>query len=134
MSENFCMVCNSQTNHCPPSPFRPYSGWRCKECCVAHRIPYEDLVEILDSDYSGQEANCYEESLQLFRLWWSQNGLYKDDGIEYAEKYFIPTLKFFNKTTQEAWKDVEIRRQVESEKTIVPGFTRLDSHGIINND
>lgn len=103
---NHCMVCDCLTDNCPPSPFMPYSGWRCQECVRAHRIPYEDLLMILDR----KGATCYEEALEDFRVWWrGSDGQGPDNGVEYAEKYWFPTLKFFNKTSQEAWEEANTR-------------------------
>ena len=98
-----CMVCGQMTTECPPSPFLPYSGWRCQECQKAHRIPYEDLLGIL---YGAGTANSYEERLEEFRQWWrGSDGTGPDDGIKYAEKYWLPTMEFFGKTTEQAFHD-----------------------------
>lgn len=100
-----CMVCDCLTNNCPPSPFYPYSGWRCKKCVSNHLIPYEDLLHLLVGSIKG-ESISYEDSIEQFREWWKgSDGNGPDTGREYAEKYILPTLKFFGKTKEEAWKD-----------------------------
>jgi hypothetical protein len=102
-----CLVCKKLTDKCPPSPFLPYSGWRCEECQKAHRIPYNDLLGILWSD---GKANNYNEALQIFRKWWKgSDGNGPDNGVEYAEKYWLPTMEFFHKTKEEAFQDARDR-------------------------
>ena len=99
---NPCLVCGETTEECPPSPFLPYSGWRCKGCQKAHRIPYDDLLGQL------RESSSYEEALERFRVWWrGSDGTYPDDGVAYAEKYWLPTLRFFDKTKEQAWQDAQ---------------------------
>ncbi len=92
-----CMVCGTITDECPPSPFSPYSGWRCKECQKAHRIPYDELLMML---HGNGTAKNYEERHAQWVEWWG-----KDDG--YAEKYWYPTLKYFGKTKEEAWTEAQ---------------------------
>lgn len=91
---NECMVCQKPTNNCPPSPFLPYSGWRCLECVKEHRIPLEDLMGIL---YRGGTSKSYQEAKQQWIEWWGS-----DDG--YAEKYWIPTANFYNLTLEQIWQ------------------------------
>lgn len=78
-----CLVCKKGTDKCPPSPFLPYSGWRCKECVAAKRVPYQDLLV------------CY-----LSRDKYNAMG----PGL-YFDKYMIPTLEFFGKTLEELDKE-----------------------------
>jgi len=94
---NSCMVCGTMTNECVPSPFLPYSGWRCTDCQKEHRIPYKDLLSIL---YGPGTAQNYDERHAQWVEWWG-----KDDG--YAEKYWLPTLEFFGKSKAEAWEEAQ---------------------------
>lgn len=110
--KNHCIVCNSLTDICCPSPFLPYSGWRCGDCIKAHRIPYKDLLDILNRE----ETNSYEEALESFRQWWKgSDGLGPDNGVEYAEKYLLSTLEFFNKSKDEAWEEANGKKSKASE-------------------
>ena len=90
-----CMVCEELTTECVPSPFFPYSGWRCKTCQKKHRIPYRDILMVL---HGHGMAKNYEERHNEWVEWWGSN-----DG--YLEKYLHPTLEFFGKTTEEAWEE-----------------------------
>ena len=69
----------------------------------------------------------YEDALEGFENSWKSGRWFDEDGVEkeipdnegmkYAEKYWIPTMEFFNKTKEEAWKDsVEyVKKQEENE-------------------
>ena len=85
-----CMVCEELTSECVPSPFFPYSGFRCKNCQEKHRIPHEDLLAILIGEGT---AKNYNERHKQWVEWWG-----KDDG--YLEKYINPTLDFFHITKE----------------------------------
>lgn len=106
MSENgkySCLVCGCPTNICRASPLRPYSCGKCIDCIKARRIPYKELLLILRQDGS----KCYKDSVELFGQWWASGTppSPKESGIEYFNKYAVPTLEFFGKTPEEAWSD-----------------------------
>ena len=85
-----CMVCGKETTKCPPSPFLPYSGWRCDECQKAKRIPYQDLV------------GCYPS-----------RQVYNDMGPGlYFDRYMIPTLEYFGKTIEDVEADVKVAKNL----------------------
>ena len=112
-SQHECMVCGKPTEQCPPSPFLPYSGWRCEECQKARRIPLQDLLGLLRG---LGEVHNYDEAVKDYGLWWSRSTGCKggkeyhppaEEGEKYAEKYWLPTMEFFGLTKDAVWEKVE---------------------------
>src|SRR5581483_5201929 len=87
-----CEVCGELTTHCPSSPFTPCSYWRCLECTKNKRISYEELLRVLIS------GNAKDFDERMFKI---NEAL----GEGYANKFFLPTINFFKKTKEQAWKD-----------------------------
>ena len=90
LEHKICEVCGEDTENCPPSPFLPCSKWRCKKCVSQRLISLDDLLGVL----APVSACSYEE--RMCEL---------DERLDpgYADKYFTPTLKFFNLSPIEAW-------------------------------
>lgn len=101
-----CEVCQKLTTDATGLPFGPGSIWRCVECKMNKRLTYEYILVWLSNSKS------YDDAVKNFVKWWESGVEYKNGvkveirgGKEFFESYLIPTLKFFNKTTQEAWED-----------------------------
>lgn len=79
-----CKVCGVETECYGSSPFAPFSYTKCKECLIAKRLSYDDLLT------GGSNKNSYDK---LF-------------GEEYFLKYFNASLPFYGKTEEQFWQDV----------------------------
>jgi len=94
-----CEVCGDETEHCIPSPFGPYSYWRCKQCYNAKRIKYGELLGLLEGTWANN-ASSYDDAVRNI------NRLLATPTVkDYAGRYFTPTLEFYKKTKDQAWKE-----------------------------
>lgn len=85
---NKCEVCSKEVDRCIPSPFSPYSYWRCDDCCKAKRVAYNDLV------MAGTSNRMYEEL-----------------GEDYFDCRMKATLSFLKISESQFWRDVHDARQ-----------------------
>ncbi len=92
-----CEVCDKETDRGSPSPFLPCSYYKCDECRSALLVAYWELLCVLQGTNT---TNSFDERLKEL-----DNMLGTVKSPDYGSRRLLPTLKYFNKTKDEAWNE-----------------------------